>query len=40
MSDLALFRVRAIFGSIQGVSAPPPLGGNIRSIVVNLDPER
>ncbi|SIO60512.1 Multidrug efflux pump subunit AcrB [Singulisphaera sp. GP187] len=40
MTDLALFRVRAIFGSIPGASAPPPVGGNIRSIVINLDPER
>ena len=40
MSDIALFRVRAIFGSIPGASAPPPVGGNIRSVVINLDPER
>jgi multidrug efflux pump subunit AcrB len=40
MSDLALFRVRAIFGSIPGASSPPPAGGNVRSIVINLDPER
>src|SRR3954454_20806005 len=40
MTDLALFRVRAIFGSIPGASSPPPVGGNIRSIVINLDPER
>jgi multidrug efflux pump subunit AcrB len=40
MSDLALMRVRAIFGSIPGASAPPPFGGNIRAIVINLDPQR
>jgi multidrug efflux pump subunit AcrB len=40
MSDLTLFRVRPIFGSIPGASSPPPFGGNIRTIVVNLDPER
>jgi multidrug efflux pump subunit AcrB len=40
MTDLAIFRVRAIFGSIPGASAPPPAGGNIRSVVINLDPER
>ena len=40
MSYLALFRVRAIFGSIPGASSPPPFGGNMRAIVVNLDPER
>jgi multidrug efflux pump subunit AcrB len=41
MSDLVLFRIRGpIFGSIPGASSPPPFGGNIRAIVVNLDPER
>ena len=40
MSVLTLFRVRAIFGSIPGASSPPSVGGNIRSILINLDPER
>jgi multidrug efflux pump subunit AcrB len=40
MSDLTLMRVRAIFSSIPGASSLPPFGGNIRAIVVNLDPQR
>ncbi|MBN9521672.1 efflux RND transporter permease subunit [bacterium] len=40
MSDLALFRVRGMFGSIPGATAPPPIGGNMRAVVVNLDPGR
>jgi multidrug efflux pump subunit AcrB len=40
LQDLAIYRVRPIFGSLQGVSSPPPIGGNIRSILVNVDPER
>jgi len=40
MQDLALNRVRPLFATLPGVSAPPPFGGSARSIVVNLDPER
>ena len=40
IQDLALFRVRPMFASLPGVSAPPPFGGNQRTIVVTLDPER
>src|SRR5947209_4669633 len=40
IQDLALFRVRPMFASIPGVSAPPPFGGNQRTIVVNVDPDR
>ena len=40
MQDLALNRVRPLFATLSGVSAPPPFGGNARSIVVNLKPER
>jgi multidrug efflux pump subunit AcrB len=40
ISDLALFRVRPMFASLPGVSAPPPFGGNQRTIVVDVDPER
>src|SRR5882724_3568024 len=36
----ALFKVRPMFASIPGVSAPPPFGGNQRTIVVRADPER
>src|SRR3569623_265114 len=40
IQDLALFRVRPMFASLPGVSAPPPIGGSARSIVVTLDPQR
>lgn len=40
IQDLALFRVRPMFASLPGVSAPPPFGGSQRTVVVTLDPER
>ena len=40
LQDLALFRVRPMFSGVAGVSSPPPFGGNIRSIVINVDPDR
>src|SRR5947209_2416185 len=40
MQDFALNRVRPLFATLQGVSAPPPFGGNQRTIVVRLNPER
>ena len=40
IQDLALFRVRPMFASLPGVSAPPPMGGNQRTIVVHVDPEK
>jgi multidrug efflux pump subunit AcrB len=40
IQDAALFRVRPMFASLPGVSAPPPFGGNQRSIVIHADPER
>src|SRR5271157_559923 len=40
IQDQALFKVRPIFASLQGVSAPPPFGGNQRTVVVRADPER
>lgn len=40
MQDFALNRVRPLFATLQGVSAPPPFGGNQRTIVVRLDPDR
>jgi multidrug efflux pump subunit AcrB len=32
--------VRPMFASIPGVSAPPPFGGNQRTVVVRVDPHR
>jgi multidrug efflux pump subunit AcrB len=40
MQDAALNLVRPLFATLPGVSAPPPFGGNARSIVVNLKPGR
>jgi multidrug efflux pump subunit AcrB len=40
MQDAALNRVRPLLSTLSGVSAPPPFGGNARSIVVNLRPDR
>jgi multidrug efflux pump subunit AcrB len=40
IQDLALFRIRPMFSSLPGVSAPPPFGGSARSIVVTVDPKR
>ena len=40
MQDAALNRVRPLLATLDGVSAPPPFGGNARSIVVDLKPER
>jgi multidrug efflux pump subunit AcrB len=40
ISDLALFRVRPAFSTLPGVSAPPPFGGNQRTVVVRVEPDR
>ncbi len=40
IQDLALNQVRPMFAALPGVSAPPPFGGNQRTIVVTVDPER
>src|ERR687886_2019798 len=40
MQDIALNRVRPVFAVLEGVSAPPPFGGNQRTIVVKVNPER
>src|SRR5467141_2771026 len=40
MQDIALNRVRPIFATLPGVSAPPPFGGSQRTIVIRVDPER
>ncbi|HKI38619.1 MAG TPA: efflux RND transporter permease subunit [Gemmataceae bacterium] len=36
----ALFKVRPMFASLPGVSAPPPFGGNQRTIVIDVDPDK
>jgi multidrug efflux pump subunit AcrB len=40
IQDLALFRVRPMFGTLPGVSGRPPFGGNQRTIVISADPNR
>src|SRR5215467_9697708 len=40
IQDAALNRVRPLFATLQGVSAPPPFGGSARSVVVHADPDR
>ncbi|WPU99586.1 efflux RND transporter permease subunit [Mucilaginibacter sp. cycad4] len=38
--DLAATKVRPMFASVPGLSAPPPFGANSRSITVNVDPNK
>ncbi len=38
--DLALTRVRPLFASVPGLSAPPPFGANARSVLINVNPEK
>lgn len=40
IQDFASSRVRPMFSKIEGVSSPPPLGGNQRTIVIRIDPAR
>ena len=40
IQDQGLFKVRPMFASLPGVSAPPPFGGNARTIVLRVDPDR
>lgn len=40
IQENAYIRVRPMLVSLPGVSAPPPFGGNQRTIVVHVDPDR
>lgn len=40
IQDFALNRVRPIFATLPGVSAPPPFGGSQRTIVISINPDR
>ncbi len=40
LQDFALNRIRPLFATLPGVSAPPPFGGNQRSVVITLDPQK
>ena len=38
--DLAITRVRPLFATVPGLSAPPPFGSNARSVLINVDPKK
>ncbi len=38
--DLAITRVRPLFATVPGLSAPPPFGSNARSVLINVNPEK
>jgi len=38
--DAALFKVRPLFATLPGVSAPPPFGSSQRTILVRADPDK
>src|SRR5260370_8113542 len=40
IQNQALNHVRPMFASLPGVSAPPPFGGNQRTIVIHANPDR
>lgn len=40
IQDLALFKVRPMFSTLPGVSAPPPFGGSQKTVVIKVDPEK
>ncbi|QJB37280.1 efflux RND transporter permease subunit [Chitinophaga oryzae] len=40
IQDLALFKVRPMFSTLPGVSAPPPFGGNQKTVIIKADPEK
>src|SRR5438105_14873601 len=40
LQDAALFKVRPLFATLPGVSAPPPFGASQRTVVIRLDPNK
>lgn len=40
INDLAATRIRPLFATVPGLSAPPPIGSNQRTVVLNIDPEK
>ena len=38
LQNLAITRIRPMFVNIPGITAPAPFGGNVRTIVTNVDP--
>lgn len=39
LQTLAITKIRPMFTEIPGITSPAPFGGNIRSIVIKIDPE-
>jgi len=40
IGDLAVTRIRPMFATVPGLSAPPPFGANARSVVISIDPDK
>ncbi len=40
LQTMAITKVRPMFVNIPGITAPAPFGGNMRSLVVNIDPQK
>lgn len=40
LQDAGLFKVRPMFATLSGVSAPPPFGGSPRTVVISVDPDK
>jgi len=40
LEDLAYTRIRPMLATVPGAEAPPPFGGNIRTIVINADADK
>ncbi|HVX52235.1 MAG TPA: efflux RND transporter permease subunit, partial [Chitinophagaceae bacterium] len=38
--DLVSTRIRPLFATVRGLSAPPAFGANSRSVIINADPEK
>jgi multidrug efflux pump subunit AcrB len=38
--DLAITRIRPLFATVPGLSAPPPFGSNARSVLIDVSPEK
>src|SRR5690606_17640433 len=39
LQNMAISRIRPMFVNIPGITAPGPFGGNVRTIVTNVNPE-
>jgi multidrug efflux pump subunit AcrB len=38
--DLAVTRIRPLFATVPGLSAPPPFGSNARIVLININPNK